>query len=192
MLNSLPLSKIKVLDLTHVIAGPYCTRLLAGFGAEVIKVEKTGGGDMCRRLPPFFNDEPDSEKSLPFLYLNAGKKSITLNLKTVTGQGIFKKLAKEAEMCFLPLSFVTDYDCWHEEAESVSVELLINNLKKNVEHAEQLIVSIVESIKDKQIKCDCTSSLENAIITNPDLISQETKKKLSPLIGKYFPGIENL
>jgi crotonobetainyl-CoA:carnitine CoA-transferase CaiB-like acyl-CoA transferase len=98
MLNSLPLSKMKVLDLTHVIAGPYCTRLLAGFGAEVIKVEKLGSGDKCRRLPPFFHDEPDAEKSLPFLYLNASKKSITLNLKDEMGQSIFKRLVKEANI----------------------------------------------------------------------------------------------
>jgi crotonobetainyl-CoA:carnitine CoA-transferase CaiB-like acyl-CoA transferase len=92
------LSNVKVLDLTHYIAGPYCTKLLADYGAEVVKIEKPGEGDGARRMGPFLNDEPHPEKSGLFLYLNNNKKSITLNLKTDTGAKIFKELVKEADV----------------------------------------------------------------------------------------------
>jgi len=92
------LSGYKVLDVSHYIAGPYCTRLLAGYGAEVIKIEKPGDGDGARRLGPFVGDDPHLEKSAQFLYLNTGKKSITLNLKTRAGVKIFKALVKDADI----------------------------------------------------------------------------------------------
>ncbi len=92
------LSGYKVLDVTHYIAGPYCTRLLAGYGAEVIKVEKPGSGDGSRRLGPFVGDDPHLEKSTQFLYLNTGKKSITLDLKTSAGVGIFMRLVEDADI----------------------------------------------------------------------------------------------
>lgn len=92
------LSGIKVLDLTHHVAGPYATKLLAGYGAEVIKIERPGVGDATRRWGPFPDDEPHPEKSGFFLYLNTGKKGITLNLKTETGVGIFKELVKAADV----------------------------------------------------------------------------------------------
>jgi len=92
------LADVKVLDLTHYIAGPYCTKLLADYGAVVIKVEKPGSGDLARRMGPFPNDEPHIEKSALFLHLNTNKKSITLNLKTPTGQKIIKELVKETDI----------------------------------------------------------------------------------------------
>lgn len=98
MADDLPLSGLKVIDLTHYIAGPYCTRLLCGLGAEVIKVEKADGGDPARRLGPFPGDEPHGERSGLFTFLNSGKKSITLNLKTKVGVEIFKKLVQLADV----------------------------------------------------------------------------------------------
>jgi len=92
------LSGFKVLDVTHYMAGPYCTRLLAGYGAEVIKVEPPGIGDGARRLGPFVGDDPHIDKSELFLYLNTGKKSITLNLKSPAGVEIFKRLVQEADI----------------------------------------------------------------------------------------------
>ena len=93
-----PLDKVKVLDLTHYIAGPYCTKLLADYGAEVIKIEKPDEGDGARRLGPFLNDEPHPDKSGLFLHLNTNKKGITLNLKTKTGVKIFKELVRWADL----------------------------------------------------------------------------------------------
>jgi CoA:oxalate CoA-transferase len=86
------LSDIKVLDLSQGIAGPYCTKLLAAFGAEVIKVEKPNEGDFSRTMGPFPNDECDPEKSGTFIYLNLNKKSVTLNLESEQGIAICKKM----------------------------------------------------------------------------------------------------
>jgi len=91
------LSGTTVLDLTHCIAGPYCTKLLAGLGAEVVKLEPPWG-EPARRFGPFPGDEPDTEKSGIFLYLNTSKKGITLNLKTDTGVRIFRQLAAKADL----------------------------------------------------------------------------------------------
>ena len=92
------LSDVKVLDLTWHIAGPYCTKLLAGYGAEVIKVEKPGEGDPTRRMGPFFKDDPHPEKSGLFLHLNTNKKGITLNLKSATGKKILKALVSDVDI----------------------------------------------------------------------------------------------
>ncbi|MFC2040886.1 CaiB/BaiF CoA transferase family protein [Chloroflexota bacterium] len=92
------LTGYKVLDATHFVAGPYCTKLLAGYGASVIKIEKPGTGDGARRLGPFAGDDPHIEKSLLYSFLNTDKKSITLNLKTPTGVDIFKRLLEDADI----------------------------------------------------------------------------------------------
>ena len=73
------LSDVRVLDFTHYVAGPYCTKLLADYGADVIKVERPDGGDGARRLGPFPNDEPHLERSGLFLHLNTNKRSVTLD-----------------------------------------------------------------------------------------------------------------
>ena len=91
------LEGVNVLDLTHCIAGPYCTKLLAGFGADVLKIEPPGG-ERGRRMAPFFEDEPGPDSSLPFAYLNSGKRSLTLNLKTVEGRDIFLSLLRETDV----------------------------------------------------------------------------------------------
>ncbi len=92
------LTGVKVLDLTHYIAGPYCTKMMADYGAEVIKIEKPGSGDEARRLGPFLGDAPHPEKSGLFLYLNTNKKGITLNLKSETGRNIFRDLVKGSDI----------------------------------------------------------------------------------------------
>ena len=92
------LSGIKVLDLTHYIAGPFCTKILADFGADVLKVERPGVGDGARQMGPFYHDDPHYEKSGFFLFLNTNKKSVTLNLKTATGVKIIKELVEEADI----------------------------------------------------------------------------------------------
>jgi len=78
--SSQPLHGIRIVDFTQGIAGPYCSKLLADFGAEVIKIEKPGVGDYARLLGPFPNDIPDNEKSGTFLFLNGNKRTVTLDL----------------------------------------------------------------------------------------------------------------
>lgn len=91
-------SGVKILDLTQGIAGPYCTKLFASFGAEVIKVERPNKGDITREIGPFPNDEYDLEKSGTFFYLNTNKKSITLNVKSKEGIEILKRILKTTDV----------------------------------------------------------------------------------------------
>jgi len=91
------LKGVKVLDLTHHVSGPYSTKLLADFGADVVKVEQPSG-DPARRIPPFYHDETGPDKSLLFLYLNTNKQGITLNLKTLHGLGLLKDLVRDSDI----------------------------------------------------------------------------------------------
>ncbi|MFA7248132.1 MAG: CoA transferase [Dehalococcoidia bacterium] len=92
------LAGVRVLDLTRHIAGPYCTKLMADYGADVIKIEQPGTGDPSRHFPPYYHDQPDQEGSLHFLYLNTSKRSVTLDLKTERGRQIFLDLAQQADV----------------------------------------------------------------------------------------------
>jgi formyl-CoA transferase len=89
----LPLQNLKVLDISQIMAGPYCTMVLADMGAEVIKVEKLNGGDDSRQMGPYVNDE-----STCFSQINRNKKSISLNLKDDRAREIFYRLARDADV----------------------------------------------------------------------------------------------
>jgi crotonobetainyl-CoA:carnitine CoA-transferase CaiB-like acyl-CoA transferase len=92
------LSHLKVIELCNFVCGPYCAKLLADLGAEVIKIEPPGVGDESRRRGPFLNDTPNPETSGLFLYLNTNKLSITLDIKTTTGRNILKELIKQSDI----------------------------------------------------------------------------------------------
>ncbi len=92
------LAGVKVLDLSQYISGPYCTKLLADLGADVMKIEEPLLGDTARRTGPFFKDTPHPDGSGLFLYLNTNKRGITLNPKTPTGASIFKELVKTSDI----------------------------------------------------------------------------------------------
>src|ERR1700733_7732322 len=93
-----PLEGWRVLDLTQGIAGPYVTKLCSDYGADVIKVERPGIGDVSRRIGPFPGDDPHAEKSGMFLTLNTGKRGVTLDLATRTGRELLLQLAKTADL----------------------------------------------------------------------------------------------
>ena len=99
-MNLRPLKGIRVLDLTNVLAGPFCCHQLAHLGAEVIKVEMPGRGDLARQLG-VDRELNRRNMGISFLAQNAGKKSITLNLKHAEGKALFKRLAERAERDFL-------------------------------------------------------------------------------------------
>ncbi|MSP79175.1 MAG: CoA transferase [Dehalococcoidia bacterium] len=101
------LSDLTILDLSQDVAGPYCTKLLAGLGAEVIKVEPPGLGDASRKAGPFLRDDPSPETSTAFLYLNTDKKGITLDITTETGAVLLRQLAKQCDV--LVESFAPGY-----------------------------------------------------------------------------------
>jgi len=92
------LGDVKVVEYGNLIGAPYCSKLMADLGAEVIKVEKPGEGDVARSRQPFLNDIPGIEHSGLFLYLNANKLGVTLNLEKPAGREIFKRLIKDADI----------------------------------------------------------------------------------------------
>ena len=94
------------------------------------------------------------------------------------------KLAREAEMCYATVACVTDYDCWHEEHESVTIDMVISNLTQNADIAKRIITQAVAAIPLER-ECGCATALENAIITAPERIPPRMKKDLALLIGKY-------
>ena len=92
------LEGVRVVECAEMAAAPYCAKLLADLGAEVIKVEEPPDGDEARRRGPFLHDTPHQERSGLFLYLNTNKMGITLSLNTAAGRGIFKELIKETDI----------------------------------------------------------------------------------------------
>ena len=92
------LEGVKVLDLTQNFAGPYCTKLFATLGADVVKIERPGSGDPMRSFGPFAAQEPNLETGAWFLYLNTSKRSVTLDLKSPPGKEIALKLARWANV----------------------------------------------------------------------------------------------
>lgn len=88
-----PLAGLRVIDCTHMLAGPYCTWILGGLGADVIKVEMPGRGDFTRRVAPFLDGQ-----SIYFLSVNRNKRSLTLNLKTEQGQALLRRLVETADV----------------------------------------------------------------------------------------------
>jgi len=95
------------------------------------------------------------------------------------------KLAREAEICYSTVALVTDYDCWHNEYSEVDIEMVFENLIKNSENAKKIIRNTILKMQEKK-SCDCSKALENAIITREDLITDEIKEKLNPIIGNYL------
>jgi 5'-methylthioadenosine phosphorylase len=95
------------------------------------------------------------------------------------------RCAREAELCYATLAMVTDYDCWHEGEEAVTVEMVIANLMKNASTA-QAIVRLATAALDPDGDCACHHALANAVMTSPKAMRPATKKKLNLLIGKYF------
>jgi len=95
------------------------------------------------------------------------------------------RLAREAEMCYATLAAVTDYDCWHESHVSVTVDMILDNLKKNVENSKRILMEVITIISDKK-SCSCQDALKYSIATAPELIPKQVKKKLNIIIGKYI------
>ncbi len=96
------------------------------------------------------------------------------------------KLAREAEICYATLALVTDYDCWHEAHDAVSVETVIEYLNKNVRNAQQIIREAVKELSGTtERKCKCSTALKHAFLTAPDLWPAATTKRLDAIIKKY-------
>ncbi len=94
------------------------------------------------------------------------------------------KLAREAEICYATLALVTDFDCWHPEHDSVTVEMIVGNLLQNAKTAQAIIAETVGRLPEGRA-CPCATALATAIITSRDAIPEQTKRDLAPIIGKY-------
>jgi len=95
------------------------------------------------------------------------------------------KLAREAEICYTTLALVTDYDCWHPDHDSVTVEMIIANLVQNAKNAQQVIANAVERLPIER-SCECSRALAHAILTRPEAVPAAAKEKLRPLVEKYL------
>ena len=95
------------------------------------------------------------------------------------------KLAREAEICYATLALVTDYDCWHPDHDHVTVQMIVQNLLHNAETAQKVVKALVARLPVART-CGCATALESAIITRPDAVPPETRRKLAPIVGKYL------
>jgi len=95
------------------------------------------------------------------------------------------KLAREAEICYAPIALATDYDCWYEEEADVSVDAILEIIKKNVANAKKIIRAVVDKIPAER-SCSCKDALKFAIMTDTSTVPEETRKSLDLIVGKYL------
>ncbi|MFH1407315.1 MAG: S-methyl-5'-thioadenosine phosphorylase [Candidatus Omnitrophota bacterium] len=95
------------------------------------------------------------------------------------------KLAREAEICYATLACVTDYDCWHPDFEKITIEMVINNLHKNIENAKKILHTLLERLPARRT-CPCKDALKNAVITDRKMIPEKVKKDLDIILGKHI------
>jgi 5'-methylthioadenosine phosphorylase len=157
-------------------ADPVCPQLsgLVHRSAQQVGINsKQGGTYLCMEGPAF------STRAESNVYRSWGMDVIGMtNLQEA-------KLAREAEVCYVSIAMVTDYDCWHEEHDAVTVDQIIGNLNKNAENAAKLVRHVVAGMPEARA-CKCGSSLKHAIITDRAVIPAAVKEKLGLIIGKYI------
>ena len=161
----------------HVsFADPVCPQLsdTAETACRAVGVNvKRGGTYICMEGPAF------STKAESNIYRSWGMDVIGMtNLQEA-------KLAREAEICYVTIAMVTDYDCWHEEHDAVQVTDIIRVLQENAAHACKVIAHAVKTMPADRT-CKCGSALQHALITDKKLVPQTTIQKLEPIVGKYF------
>ncbi len=160
----------------HVsFAEPFCPVLshILYQTAKKVRAKVHKGGTCIVMEGPLFSTRAES-----FLYRSWGASVIGMTALPEA------KLAREAETCYATLAFVTDYDCWHESHESVTIEMVVANLQRNIEVAKKVLKTVVTQIPEKR-ECFCATALKDAIITSPQRIPTQLKKELTLLIGKY-------
>jgi 5'-methylthioadenosine phosphorylase len=159
-------------------ADPFCpmlSKLLLDSAREMEDVTVHQGGTYVCMEGPLFSTRAESN-----VYRKLGMDVIGMTALPEA------KLAREAELCYATIACATDYDCWHESEESVSVELVMGNLGANIANAQRILQKVAQKIPADHANCDCTSALATAIITDREQIPAEAKEKYSLLIGKYI------
>ena len=158
------------------LAEPYCleTSRVVQRGAQELGVTVHPGGTMVVIEGPAFSTRAES-----FMYRSWGADIIGMTALPEA------KLAREAEICYATMAWVTDYDCWREEAETVTTEMIVGNLKKNVATSKELLRRVIPHL-DGERDCACASALKDAIIAPPKGASDEFKRKMAPVVGNYL------
>lgn len=134
---------------------------------------KSGGTYLCMEGPAF------STKAESNVYRSWGMDVIGMtNLQEA-------KLAREAEICYVTVAMVTDYDCWHPHHDAVTVTEIIEVLQRNAANAARVVAEAVAAMPDERT-CKCGSALRHALITQPAAVPEETRRKLELLVGKYL------
>ena len=167
----------------HVsLADPLCLRLseileeaTEAAGGQV----HSGGTYVCMEGPQF------STRAESHLYRQWGMDIIGMtNLQEA-------RLAREAEICYATLAMVTDYDCWHEAEEDVTVDAVIAVLRQNAETAQEIVKHAVGQLASQgDRRCACCNALAGALITDPSQIPAATRQRLDPIVGRYFAASE--
>ena len=156
-------------------ADPVCGELAEAVHRAAQKTgirSKLGGTYLCMEGPAF------STRAESNVYRSWGMDVIGMtNLQEA-------KLAREAEICYVTVAMVTDYDCWHEAHEAVTVDQILGVLKQNTANARKLVPEVIRTLPEGA-SCKCRSALKHAIITDPAAITAEAKQRLGLLIGKY-------
>ena len=132
------------------------------------------GGTMVVMEGPAFSTRAES-----FMYRSWGADIIGMTALPEA------KLAREAEICYATMAWITDYDCWHQTEEAVTVEMVVQNLQKNVLHSKELITRVAPRLA-QELDCSCASALEGAIITHPQGVPEDVKHRLAPIVGRYM------
>jgi 5'-methylthioadenosine phosphorylase len=162
----------------HVgFARPFCGPLSAGLTAacrEAGAIVHVGGTYVCMEGPQF------STLAESNLYRSWGMDLIGMtNLQEA-------KLAREAEICYATLAMVTDYDCWHPGHDAVTVDQVISVLTQNAARAKAVLKEAVRRIPPGPRGCECARALAHAIMTPKELVPEQTKRDLAPIIGRYI------
>ncbi|MHB1390513.1 MAG: S-methyl-5'-thioadenosine phosphorylase [Thermoleophilia bacterium] len=157
-------------------ADPVCNdlaALLAQAGRDAGAVIHEGGTYVCMEGPQF------STRAESLVYRSWGAEVIGMtNLQEA-------KLAREAEICYAVMALSTDYDCWYEGEEDVTIQQVIETVNNNVGMAKKIIETVVPRIPEER-DCACASAMQYGVMTAPEAIPAETKTKLKDIIGKYI------
>jgi 5'-methylthioadenosine phosphorylase len=161
----------------HVgLAEPFCPAISQAVHecAQELGLTVHSGGTMIVMEGPAFSTRAES-----FMYRSWGADIIGMTALPEA------KLAREAEMCYATMAWITDYDCWHQDAVPVSVEMVVENLKKNVTASKELLRGVIPGL-DRQRDCACETALKDAIITPPASVAEDFRRKMAPIVGRYL------
>jgi len=162
----------------HVgFSDPICAGVsfvMGEIGRELGATVHMGGVYLCMEGPQF------STRAESHLYRSWGVDVIGMtNLQEA-------KLAREAEICYATMALVTDYDCWHESVEAVTVDQVLLYLRVNAEMAQNILRKSISRAASRERSCVCANALQHAIITDPRAVPPKAKDDLAPLIRKYI------